>query len=1071
MISILLTRLFLLAALIFTFSCEESKPADSESSSAGSGGRDVVVQGTLAIDGIGSEISGEEGISLKKREVVITDETEKLIAKAYTGNDGSYVITVPGSLAINTGSESSENGGSLSLNGKGMVIQSVISDTSDETVIGFQRTIDMSAGDQNLGKNQLEKITAIRGKIILKGSKDNSGIVVYIPGTSFDARTDVGGNFLLTFITAGSYELRIEKDGYVPLKIDKVDVVEKETANIGSKSLNLSGGTTQFSVNQVGKEGYSQVNAVDFIIDSGNADRFKAGLLEDVEIAPYGTVVDAFRYDFPGDGEYTLKFMFANADGFESSALRTIVIDSTAPEISGLRLADRTSLSTTHTNENQVIVFDDDCNDVDRVAIQGSEIANTPSFDKFIYPCHTFAEEGAGGFAIPSETSTFSYKLWAIDKAGNISKNIVSSSITVDEVLPPSPSAILTDQTSNSSLGTDFTTVNVGFSDCNDIAKIVFSEAQTLPPHPSLFQHECSASDTYTYSFYTNQQGSKSVYFWSMDYAGNISATSSSSVIVLDQTAPFAPSFTLADPTSGVSGFTNDPSAQASIVNCNDVAQVLISDAQVTKPSEDTAGWQDCALSGVQSPITSQGNGVTVYLWAKDIGGNVSEAATTTTINVDTIAPDASGYTLVLEDATSQNQAYTNAQSVNFDFNDCSTETVSIYLSESSTPPAEEDFVIQCNSGVGSKTGIFNIASATNETKTVYTWVKDVAGNISANYLTTTIVLDTVDPSLPSSFEVNDVDTGSSSFTNSVDLDFTVDVCPAGHSVYIKQDQTPPPGENESHWVACSTSGSATNVVSAGAGLKTVYLWIKDEAGNIVGSLNHSTTWDDVAPPSPVVTTPASSSIYTQSTTLSFVGTAEALGTVTVSGGASNEEFSVDGSGNWSGDVTLNDNSTHNLQLRAKDRAGNLSNIVYLYPSHDTIAPTISNIQIKPLHDSVTITWYTNEATDTYLDWDTSTSYSNNETTVGYSFSHTVTIGSLAQASTYYFKIHATDQAGNSDVANDLTTDFKTYIEKAGTISTNETWSNTTTSYYVSDNILLSNGSTITIQPGVTIVI
>lgn len=1067
--------LLLVTIFYFVFACDKSNNSSSsgqEGATSGSSGSHVIVQGKLSLEEIEASVKGDN-LSLKNREITVTDSTEKTVAKSFTGNDGSYVITIPAALAIDP--DLSGSAGGMLTNTPSLNIQSIITDTADESVIGFKKFLDPSLGNfQALGVNKLEKITAIRGNIFLDGAKDHSGIVVYIPGTSFDARTDVTGNFLITFISSGNYDLRIERDGYLPISLTNISVTENLTTRIESQTLILSGGTSQFSVKQVGTEGYSASRIVDFIISSGNADRFKAGLVDTIDTAPYGKIVDAFQYEFLEDGEFTLKFMFANADGFESTAIRTIVIDTVAPSALELRLADRSSLSSTHANEKRVIVYHSSCYDVDKVAVLAATDDREPADDEYIYPCRTFADDSNANFNLPDGVTTFNYKLWAKDKVGNRSPTSASSSIIFDNVPPSPPVGIVSDQTSNSTSGTDITTVGIGFSNCTDTAKVIFSESQTTPPLPGAFTQNCVVgNNTYNYTFYTNQPGSKTVYFWSMDYAGNISTTASSTSIILDQTAPVAPSFTLADPDSAETGFSNNASALATIAHCNDTAQVLISETQTTKPTEMTSGWQDCGTTGVSVPLNNTGN-LTFYLWAKDIGGNISSTATTTSLNVDYTPPLASNYTITLSDITSSSATHTNNQTIGFSFENCSSENVSIYLAETPSTPSEADFTTECIAGTGSVSGTFSLGSVTNGNRTLYVWVKDIAGNISVSYLTANIILDTINPDLPGSFTLLDSDTDAINTTNSTTMNFAVDACPSGDFIFIKEDQTSAPTESDAAWQPCVLSGSASNVVTSGNGLKTAYLWKKDAAGNIAGSLNYQTTWDGDPPGSPTILAPASYTTYTQSSAISVSGTAEINATIKITGGLSLTNISVDGSGNYSGSVDLNANSYNGLNFVAQDAAGNNSSPTFIEVYHDTVAPIISNVQLLLTHSTAKITWSTNESADTYLEWGTSASYG---TVIAvddvygsgsFSYTHSVTLSSLTGNTLYYFKIIATDRAANTASGNDYASSFRSYIEKSGTIAS-ETWNATDTAYYVSNNITVSAGETLQIDPGVTV--
>jgi hypothetical protein len=120
----------------------------------------------------------------------------------------------------------------------------------------------------------------------------------------------------------------------------------------------------------------------------------------------------------------------------------------------------------------------------------------------------------------------------------------------------------------------------------------------------------------------------------------------------------------------------------------------------------------------------------------------------------------------------------------------------------------------------------------------VSAFVKDKAGNVSA-VMSDTVTLDlpvpTVDLVLPQ-YTKNQ--------TVSVDLNPT-DGAGAGIAGYIlKESPTPVPAASSTAWLTKPTSFK----LSAGQGSKTVYAWVKDNAGNVSVADSATTLWDATAP-------------------------------------------------------------------------------------------------------------------------------------------------------------------------------------------------------------------------------
>jgi hypothetical protein len=84
----------------------------------------------------------------------------------------------------------------------------------------------------------------------------------------------------------------------------------------------------------------------------------------------------------------------------------------------------------------------------------------------------------------------------------------------------------------------------------------------------------------------------------------------------------------------------------------------------------------------------------------------------------------------------------------------------------------------------------------------------------------------------------------------------------------------------------------------------------------------------------------------------------------------------------------------------------------------DTTAPVVSNVTATPSGTSLAITWTTDEASTTRIDYGTSaTTLSANLTTAGSSTSHSATIANLTPNTRYYYRVTSADAAGNTAVS------------------------------------------------------
>lgn len=126
----------------------------------------------------------------------------------------------------------------------------------------------------------------------------------------------------------------------------------------------------------------------------------------------------------------------------------------------------------------------------------------------------------------------------------------------------------------------------------------------------------------------------------------------------------------------------------------------------------------------------------------------------------------------------------------------------------------------------------------------------------------------------------------------------------------------------------------------------------------------------------------------------------------------------------------LQSSKAYNYRVLSRDQAGNLAtsgNYTFTTASPaDTTAPVISNVKVSSItSSSATITWTTNEASTSQVNYGLTTSYGTttllDSTPVT---SHSVTLSGLSSYTTYDFRVRSSDAAGNEAVSanSNLTT-------------------------------------------------
>lgn len=315
--------------------------------------------------------------------------------------------------------------------------------------------------------------------------------------------------------------------------------------------------------------------------------------------------------------------------------------------------------------------------------------------------------------------------------------------------------------------------------------------------------------------------GTHTIYVWARTKT-QVSARAQVNTF-LDRTAPTVSSFDVTPLTSTVrSVAVTFTSSDAGGAAASGITKYAVVNGTAVPDSTSTA-WK---LAAPTSVSLKGANGVkTVSAFVKDAAGNVSPVASdTVTLNMPAPSVDL------------QLPAYTKSQSVAVDltFTDGAGAGLAGYvLKETNSTPAASATWVQTPT-------TFKL-SATNGSKTVYAWVKDKAGNISAVDSATTY-WDNVAPT--ASLTIS---------TASPTTDRDILVTGSGNALsgspiakYAAVDGTTAP-TLQSDWKDTMPTGLTLKV---GNGVHNVSLFVKDAAGNVSAA---STKQITLTPPKPTV--------------------------------------------------------------------------------------------------------------------------------------------------------------------------------------------------------------------------
>ena len=253
-----------------------------------------------------------------------------------------------------------------------------------------------------------------------------------------------------------------------------------------------------------------------------------------------------------------------------------------------------------------------------------------------------------------------------------------------------------------------------------------------------------------------------------------------------------------------------------------------------------------------------------------------------------------------------------------------------------------------------------------------YSWMKDAANNISAT-ASASIFYDTTAPTI-SSVSIN---SGDSSTSNTVvTLTISASDSLSGITSYYASETSTDPSATSTGWVSITTTNSLSSTVSftltspgaAGSFTKTVYLWVKDDAGNISTSLSDTITLniaDVTAPTSNSISiNSGATSSYSAVVTLTLSATDD-IGVTgyylsqTLSNPSSSASgwTSVTSATSYSGDVSytlIGGDGVNTVYVWFKDGAGNVSNYATDSISLQDDPPSNPYIQIDSGSSSTT---------------------------------------------------------------------------------------------------------------------
>ncbi len=572
------------------------------------------------------------------------------------------------------------------------------------------------------------------------------------------------------------------------------------------------------------------------------------------------------------DGSHTAKARSSDATGNTSvdSNTNTFTIDTTPPNA---------TLTATPPNPSNAAnaSFSFTGNDGSGSGVAGFEV----NLDGGGYSSATSPKVYTG-----LSDGSHTFRVRAVDNAGNVNPTPASYTWIVDTTPPPAPVVITP---ANGSVANNNQPVVTGTAEANSTVTVFVDGT-------SVGTTTADASGNWSFTVGSAlSDGSHTAKARSSDAAGNTSVDSNTNTFTIDTTPPAAP--VVITPANGVATGNTKPVVSGT-AEANSTITVFVDGTSVGTTTADGSGnW-----SFTVSSALSEGSHTTKAR-ATDAASNTSVDSNTNTFTIDTTPPAAP---VVITPANGV--ATGNTKPVVSGTAEANS-TVMVLMDGTSVGTTTAD---------GSGNWSFTVSSALSEgSHTTKARASDAAGNASVDSNTNTFTIDTTPPAAP--VVITPANGGATGNTKPVvsgtaEANSTITVFVDGTSVGTTT------ADASGNW-----SFTVSSALSEGS--HTTKARATDAASNTSVDSNTNTFTIDTTPPAaPVVITPANGSVANNTKPV-VTGTAEANSTVMVlMDGTSVGTTTADGSGNWSFTVSsaLSEGS-HTTKARATDAASNTS--------------------------------------------------------------------------------------------------------------------------------------------------
>ncbi|MDC7218741.1 MAG: Ig-like domain repeat protein [Spirochaetales bacterium] len=762
-----------------------------------------------------------------------------------------------------------------------------------------------------------------------------------------------------------------------------------------------------------------------------------------------GTTADvSYTLSDTSEGSTELNIQLKNSDGEESdTATVWVELDFTAPDYS-LTVNGTTGSLIVASTDLTLQFIASDYDDFYQMKIwRDDESESAISYETF---------SASTSESIEAEESTsYYFSTLVMDKAGNISEQVDTSTITYSTSTPTFTFTIDdTDEsatTTQSSTITIYTDVTYLPSSTETVYIAIWDDTESEPDSDD---YEILYTDT-SYHTLSSDEGDYIISVRIRQGSSNYSSEMTQS-IRYDATSPSISSFTING--SATPDITNNGSLTLAVSTSDNLASTSEMEIKIWSGDEgdepEDAEYED--LDSFSQPEVTEDGTYTYWVRVRDNSGNES-TATSCEIEFDGTAPVISSFSC--DDGT-----LVDMTDVSFTLEtDSDVTAYKIWEGDEADETDDSEYVSWTyGSSIDYK------LTATDDSYNINIRVKDEAGNESTDYTTETVTYDGLVPTV--SFELNSGDSETNSST--VTLTFTVPGDVTGYKVW----ETSIPGSFTDFSSDELSDGSMDYTLTSysDGSSSTVYMMVQDEAGNPSSTASQSIGYD-VSLADPTLTIDQGTVTAESTVDLTLSADSDVTGMkVWLSGDSEPSDYSTYAS--TVEDFTLfsttpSDNTSYTIYLVVEDDAGNntSSSPVAATVTYDSAAPTIElsssiNYTSDILTASTTITtdsgdvdgvkfWLTSDS-GTITEDESTTNWDESETGSTITPSYT---WDLTTEDTYTVHVKARNSAGlTSTVTESIIFDETAPDVSTATISvdgnTSEFWTlNDTVSLELSD--------------------